>query len=1485
MAPSSTRPIRALASTALGIITLGVFVASDTGASRPGPVRTEGPTASSQPASVPELKASGTRTFAAVPKSSPTEILFQNGIRFETTAGEPSLPEGLRLEARDVTDGRVTLLVQVQAPCEAEWVSDLEKAGARVQFYVPNYAFLVRVDARDRAAIDRLPFVTWTGIYHPAYRISGQSAMQLRAGRGDYQAILFDDGDLADAIRTIEFLGGTIDDSSDNGINKIVRFSLDRGLVPQIASHPDLQWIEPRDRPVTVNNAAQWVDMTNISENRKIWDQGVTGTGQVVMVGDSGIRTTHNQFRDALVPLLAFGDYPTHRKIIAYFKSFESSDITFGDTAAGFKHGTHTSGTFAGDDAPNAADARDGLAKGAKIYFLDCGGSDPTAILTPGDLNDYFQPTYTGNAGGAARVSSNSWGADAGGAYTALSMTTDQFAWAHKDYLISFSSGNAGGANTVGSPASAKNILTSGGTQNGASANLIYSGTSRGPTDDNRFKPTVCSPGQNVSSANGNGDTGYTLGTGTSMSSPNLAGSATLARQYFTDGWYPTGAPVPANAFTPSAALLRAMMINSAIDDFGAFNIPDNNIGWGRILLDNVMFFPGDARRTVVLDENDGLATGEAREYEIFVSDTSQDIKISLVWTDFASTPAAAINLVNDLDLEVFDGTNTYLGNVWSAGQSTTGGVKDSRNVEECVRRATPVAGTYTIRVEGANVPFGAQPYAIVVSGGLGGSAGVVTLDAGSYAPGALLGIRVEDTGAGASVSVSISSTTESSPETLVIAGSNGVYEGTFPLTLASPVGGNGSLSVSDGDDISVTYSDSSPVHVSEANATVSAATPVITAVSADPADITAIVTWTTNVSATSEVLYGTTPALGSSSGVDASLMTSHSVMLGGLVPNTTYFFDVVSESHAGASVQDDLGGIHYRFTTGNRADVLLVLADDSVDDEAKYDPAFDATGWTYTTWRKSQAADPLLGDSNTGMRSYKAVWWQVGWEQYPPFEADQRDSIEALHNGGARIAFVSHDVAWAFSATNSGFWSAVKQAWFNNNMHASWQQDPLTWNQNVGIVGDPISGAYTGGVSYTPFRSGGAGDEINSIPGTGTATYVWRNNDVMTADDIAVKWVNGANNGTPGVGVWGGTPTQTVAMFLEWTRFNSANATDATRNDILDKTLRWLIGGDHPDVTVVSPNGGEVFTTSPVSISWTQATDVANGRDPAASKIEYSNDGGLSWNLITSSPGSSPFLWNVSGVPSTVLARVRVSLTDDGTPSLSGSDASNANFTIAIPGNETAGPIVVAGSPNISPNPIVQPDPVTLTGTITDLYTGGSNVTQAEWSAGGAPAPAGTGTAMSGSFGTVQVAVSAVINSGSLPSGATSLWIRGRDSAGNWGPAEELEVQVNSIPTGVDLSDLPVVSFAVDQNIPNPFVSSTRIRFALPEPRPVSLKVYNVEGRLVRTLADRPYGAGRHELAWDGRDTHGSRVTAGVYFYHFSAGAFEAEKKMVILQ
>jgi hypothetical protein len=419
--------------------------------------------------------------------------------------------------------------------------------------------------------------------------------------------------------------------------------------------------------------------------------------------------------------------------------------------------------------------------------------------------------------------------------------------------------------------------------------------------------------------------------------------------------------------------------------------------------------------------------------------------------------------------------------------------------------------------------------------------------------------------------------------------------------------------------------------------------------------------------------------------------------------------------------------------------------------------------------------------------------------------------------------------------------------------------------------------------VSYTPHRDGAAGDEVTGLDGTGTASDMWINNDSIPGT-VGVRWESGGQLGSPGQGVWGGETTRVASMFFEWLNVHAATPSDATRADILDRTLVWLIGGDHPDVTVVSPNGGEVFSSGPVSVAWSSATDTANGRNPASVRIEYSDDGGMSWNLVSAAPGASPYSWDVSALPTGSRYRVRVVVEDDGSPVLAGRDPSDDDFTIAIPGNETRGPLVLAGSPGIVPNPAVQPAPVTLSATVSDELAGGSDVVAAEWSTGVAPAPAGSGNAMTGSFDAPTVAVSANVDTNLLSPGAITLWVRGQDAAGNWGSAAALPIQVNGSGTGVEPAPESLV-FALGQNRPNPFGADTRIRFALPEPGRVSLSVYDVTGRRVRTLVDGPRPAGRHDVTWDGRTDSGERVSSGVYFYRLSSGGREAERKMIRLR
>ena len=91
---------------------------------------------------------------------------------------------------------------------------------------------------------------------------------------------------------------------------------------------------------------------------------------------------------------------------------------------------------------------------------------------------------------------------------------------------------------------------------------------------------------------------------------------------------------------------------------------------------------------------------------------------------------------------------------------------------------------------------------------------------------------------------------------------------------------------------------------------------------------------------------------------------------------------------------------------------------------------------------------------------------------------------------------------------------------------------------------------------------------------------------------------------------------------------------------------------------------------------------------------------------------------------------------------------------------------------------------------------------------------------------------------------------------------------------------------FELFQNYPNPFNPSTVIRFALPSDESVTLRVYDILGREVRTLlAGDLYTAGEHSTQWFGRDDTGTPVANGVYIYRIQAGNHTMSRRMVLLR
>jgi hypothetical protein len=207
------------------------------------------------------------------------------------------------------------------------------------------------------------------------------------------------------------------------------------------------------------------------------------------------------------------------------------------------------------------------------------------------------------------------------------------------------------------------------------------------------------------------------------MASPAVAGTGMLVRQYFTDGYYPTGVANPSDGFTPSGALVKAVLLNSAVDMTGIAGYPSNQEGWGRVLAHNSLWFPGDARTLVISDvrNSDGLVTGATSHVPLAVNTSSQTLRVTLTWMDPPATAGASFAAINDLDLEVVapDGT-MYKGNVFASGHSAAGGARDDRNNVEQVLVTLPDPGVWSVNINATAVNVGFQGYAIVMTGDVG---------------------------------------------------------------------------------------------------------------------------------------------------------------------------------------------------------------------------------------------------------------------------------------------------------------------------------------------------------------------------------------------------------------------------------------------------------------------------------------------------------------------------------------------------------------------------------------------------------------------------------------------------------------------------------------------------------------------------------------------------------------------------------------------
>jgi len=270
----------------------------------------------------------------------------------------------------------------------------------------------------------------------------------------------------------------------------------------------------------------------------------------------------------------------------------------------------------------------------------------------------------------------------------------------------------------------AKNILVVG------AVNPISSGYSRpqdvvmsdfsswGPTDDGRIKPDVVADGVNVLSSVATSNTAYATFSGTSMSSPNAAGSLLLLQEYYSQ--------LHSGAFMRSATL-KGLVIHTA-DEAGASPGPDYQFGWGLINMQKAAAVITSNNTKDLIQEN-VLNNGASYSLPVIASGDGV-IRATISWTDpkaeTVEPEATALNnpakkLVNDLDIVIKKGATTY--RPWILTPATpsaaaTRGDNTRDNVEKIELTDVVPGDSYTIEVTHKNtLQRGSQAYSLIVSG------------------------------------------------------------------------------------------------------------------------------------------------------------------------------------------------------------------------------------------------------------------------------------------------------------------------------------------------------------------------------------------------------------------------------------------------------------------------------------------------------------------------------------------------------------------------------------------------------------------------------------------------------------------------------------------------------------------------------------------------------------------------------------------------
>lgn len=487
-------------------------------------------------------------------------------IRLQAASFDPlqSQPTGPDYLEETIESDPGVYLVQFYGPVKGAWKAPVTAAGAELLDYIPDFAFVARMDAVVAKRVAALPAVRWVGPYQPAYRISPSLQQKLEAALSEVRSAEDEPasaeakpvevrlstfpGESGDVRHAMESAGGRVIRSAETPFGGTFRATLPLGATAILARLPAVRWIEPAPHRRLLNDVARSQQIMNVE---RVWDLGIFGAGQVVAFADSGL------------------DVGDEARLSDDFQGRIRAAYPLGETKINWNdpvgHGTHVAGSIAGSGALSGSDpARHdyasslaGIAPEAALivqaFDLDQSGE---IVGLPDDLNDLFQQAYADGA----RIHSNSWGGsdeensdNPYGGYPLDARQVDGFAWSHPDMTILFAAGNSGtdslpddglipgdgvvDPDSINVPGTAKNVITVGASESlrlptddefssrnmqwilvGLFDNLFLQPpitydlvsddingmaafSSRGPTDDGRIKPDVVAPGTNIVSA------------------------------------------------------------------------------------------------------------------------------------------------------------------------------------------------------------------------------------------------------------------------------------------------------------------------------------------------------------------------------------------------------------------------------------------------------------------------------------------------------------------------------------------------------------------------------------------------------------------------------------------------------------------------------------------------------------------------------------------------------------------------------------------------------------------------------------------------------------------------------------------------------------------------------------------------------------------------------------------------------------------------